>query len=70
MTRRETAAKCAPPSTQATTSPIASLAKNNLNNIDLLMTLDHDFLSAVALLERTLNEHLAKQPKEKPPANP
>ena len=29
----------------------------NLNNIDLLRTLGHDFRSAVALLERWLNQH-------------
>ena len=40
------------------------------NNIDLLMTLDYTFRDAVALLERMLNEHQARQPKEKSPAKP
>ena len=44
--------------------------KKNLNNIDLLMTLDYDFRDAVALLERLLNEHQAKQFKGQSPANP
>ena len=35
----------------------------NLNNIDLLRALGHDFLSAVALLERWLNQYQAQQPK-------
>jgi hypothetical protein len=43
--------------------------KKNLNNIDLLMTLDYTFRAAVALLERFLNEHQARQPKEKNPAD-
>ena len=60
---------------RATVNPRNNLAhcftcKKNLNNIDLLMTLDHDFLSAVALLERLLNEHQARQGKGKSPANP
>jgi DNA primase len=60
---------------RATINPRNNLAhcfccKKNLNNIDLLMTLDHDFLSAVALLERLLNEHLARQAKGKSHANP
>jgi DNA primase len=60
---------------RATVNPKNNLAhcfscKKNLNNIDLLMTLDYSFRDAVALLERMLNEHLAKQSKGKPPANP
>ena len=60
---------------RATVNPRNNLAhcftcKKNLNNIDLLMTLDHDFLSAVALLERLLYEHQARQGKGKSPANP
>ena len=31
--------------------------RNNLNNIDLLRTLGHDFHSAVAILERWLNHY-------------
>jgi len=39
--------------------------QKNLNNIDLLIQLDYDFLSAVALLERFLNEHQAKRSAQK-----
>ena len=51
---------------RATVNPRNNLAhcfccKKNLNNIDLLMTLDYDFRSAVALLERLLIEHQAAQ---------
>lgn len=47
---------------RATVNPRNNLAhcfccKKNLNNIDLLIELDYDFRSAVALLERFLNEH-------------
>ncbi len=35
--------------------------QKNLNNIDLLMTLEYDFRSAVALLERWLRAHEARQ---------
>jgi len=38
----------------------------NLNNIDLLMTLDFDFPAAVAILEDWLNEYQAKQRRAKP----
>jgi hypothetical protein len=60
---------------RATVNPRNNLAhcfccKKNLNNIDLLMTLDYSFRDAVALLERMLHEHQAKQPKDKSPANP
>ena len=45
---------------RATVNPRNNLAhcfccKKNLNNIDLLLTLDYDFRAAVALLERWLN---------------
>jgi hypothetical protein len=55
---------------RATVNPKNNLAhcfccQNNLNNIDLLLTLDYDFLSAVALLERYLNEYQAQQAKSK-----
>ena len=43
------------------------LLQQSINNIDLLMTLDYTFRDAVALLERMLNEHQAKQPKGKTP---
>ncbi len=54
----------------ATTSPTASPAKRNLNNIDLLLTLDYDFRAAVALLERWLNDYQARQAKKKSPTPP
>ena len=52
--------------TRATVNPKNNLAhcfccKKNLNNIDLLLTLDYDFASAVSLLERWLNEYEARQ---------
>jgi DNA primase len=55
---------------RATVNPKNNLAhcftcKKNLNNIDLLMTMDYDFQSAVALLERYLNEYQAQQAKNK-----
>jgi DNA primase len=51
---------------RATVNPRNNLAhcftcKKNLNNIDLLMTLDYDFRSAVALLERWLKEYQAQK---------
>jgi hypothetical protein len=57
---------------RATVNPRNNLAhcfccKKNLNNIDLLLTLDYDFRAAVALLERWLNQYLAQQDKKKPP---
>jgi hypothetical protein len=50
----------------ATVNPRNNLAhcfccKKNLNNIDLLLTLEYDFVSAVRLLERWLNDYLAQQ---------
>jgi len=54
---------------RATVNPRNNLAhcfscQKNLNNIDLLLTLDYDFLDAVRLLERWLNEYQAQQPKK------
>jgi hypothetical protein len=51
---------------RATVNPRNNLAhcfccKKNLNNIDLLLTLDYDFAAAVALLERWLHAYQAKQ---------
>lgn len=51
---------------RATVNPRNNLAhcfycKKNLNNIDLLLKLDYDFLSAVSLLERWLDEYQAHQ---------
>jgi DNA primase len=53
---------------RATVNPRNNLAhcftcKKNLNNIDLLMQLEYDFVSAVGLLERLLKEHEARQAK-------
>ena len=53
---------------QATVNPKNNLAhcfccKKNLNNIDLLISMDYEFLSAVALLERILNDYQAQQAK-------
>ena len=42
----------------------------NLNNIDLLITLGYDFRSAVAILERWLDEYLTQQGKNASPATP
>lgn len=58
---------------RATVNPRNNLAhcftcKKNLNNIDLLMTLDYSFRDAVAVLERMLNEHQDRQPQK--PATP
>ena len=55
---------------RATVNPRNNLAhcfccKKNLNNIDLLMTLGHDFCSAVVLLERWLKQYQARQAKAK-----
>jgi DNA primase len=55
---------------RATVNPRNNLAhcftcKKNLNNIDLLMTLDYDFRAAVALLERWLNQYQAQQARKK-----
>jgi hypothetical protein len=57
---------------RATVNPRNNLShcfscKHNLNNIDLLLTLGYDFLPAVGLLERWLNQYQAQQAKKKPP---
>jgi DNA primase len=51
---------------RATVNPRNNLAhcfccQKNFNNIDLLMTLDYDFRSAVTLLERWLNQHQTRK---------
>ena len=56
---------------RATVNPRNNLAhcfccQKNLNNIDLLMTLDYDFRAAVTLLERWLNVHQTQQAKKMP----
>jgi hypothetical protein len=58
----------------ATVNPRNNLAhcfccKRNLNNIDLLITLDYEFTAAVRLLEGWLAEYEARQ-KRKRPASP
>jgi len=58
---------------RATVNPRNNLAhcffcQKNLNNIDLLLTLDYDFLSAVKLLEHWLNQYQAKEQKTPPPS--
>ncbi len=50
---------------RATVNPRNNLAhcfccKRNLNNIDLLRTLEYDFVAAVGTLERWLKEHEAR----------
>ena len=61
---------------RATVNPRNNLAhcftcEKNLNNIDLVMTLDHDFRAAVALLESWLNQYQAQQAKKiNPPPQP
>jgi hypothetical protein len=59
---------------RATVNPKNNLAhcfycEKNLNNIDLLITLDYDFRDAVALLERWLKQHEARQAGRKPPSS-
>jgi hypothetical protein len=59
---------------RATVNPRNNLAhcfscQKNLNNIDLLIQLDYDFVSAVALLERWLDEYQAKRPQSKTAAH-
>jgi len=55
---------------RATVNPRNNLAhcftcKKNLNNIDLLLELDYDFVSAVALLRRWLDEYEGRRTKSK-----
>ena len=54
----------------ATVNPRNNLAhcfccKKNLNNIDLLITLDYEFTAAVRLLERWLENHEARQKRKR-----
>ena len=54
----------------ATVNPRNNLAhcfccKKNLNNIDLLLTLDYEFTAAVRLLERWLEQHEARQKRQR-----
>jgi DNA primase len=60
---------------RATVNPRNNLAhcfgcKKNLNNIDLLLTLDYDFRAAVTLLERWLKQYQAQATKRKTPPPP
>jgi len=60
---------------RATVNPRKNLAHcfccgQNLNNIDLLLTLDYDFRAAVALLERWLKQYQAQPTKRKTPPPP
>ena len=60
---------------RATVNPRNNLAhcfccQKNLNNIDLLLTLDYDFRSAVTLLQRWLDQHQAQQAGKKTPTTP
>jgi DNA primase len=55
---------------RATVNPRTNLAhcfccERNFNNIDLLMSLDYDFLSAVELLEDWLRKYQERQAKAK-----
>jgi hypothetical protein len=60
---------------RATVNPRNNLAhcfccQQNLNNIDLLLTLDYDFLSAVTLLQGWLHQYQARQATKKTPTPP
>jgi hypothetical protein len=63
---------------RATVNPRNNLAhcfscQKNLNNIDLLISLDYDFRAAVALLEGWLNRYQTQRAKKKtatPPPGP
>ena len=60
---------------RATVNPRTNLAhcfccQKNLNNIDLLLTLDYDFRAAVTLLERWLQHYQAQQAQPKTPQPP
>jgi hypothetical protein len=55
---------------RATVNPRNNLAhcfhcNKNYNNIDLLLTLDYNFRSAVGMLERLLDEYRTRQIKHK-----
>ena len=55
---------------RATVNPRNNLAHcfccgRNINNIDLLMSLDYDFVSAVELLEHWLRSHLQQRTRAK-----
>ncbi len=57
---------------RATVNPRNNLAhcfscKKNLNNIDLLMTLDYDFRAAVVLLDRWLKQYRSQEAKKRAP---
>src|ERR1700677_3415587 len=57
----------------ATVNPRNNLAhcfgcQNNLNNIDLLITLGYDFRNAVVILEQWLKRHQARMPKNDTPS--
>ncbi len=59
---------------RATVNPRNNLAhcfccQKNLNNIDLLLTMDYDFRAAVTLLERWLKQYQAEQGRKKAPAS-
>lgn len=54
---------------RATVNPKNNLAhcftcKQNLNNIDLLLSLDYDFLSAVSVLQRWLDNYESRHKKK------
>jgi hypothetical protein len=56
----------------ATVNPRNNLAhcfccQKNINNIDLLLSEDYDFIAAVALLERWLKAYQAQQTKKQMP---
>jgi len=60
---------------RATVNPRNNLAhcfscQQNLNNIDLLLTLGYDFRSAVAVLEGWLRQFQAQQARQKTPTTP
>ena len=60
---------------RATVNPRNNLAhcfccRKNLNNIDLLMTLDYDFRAAVALLEGWLTHYQGRQARKNRPPSP
>ncbi len=59
----------------ATVNPRNNLAhcfccRKNLNNIDLLLTLDYDFRAAVSVLERWLKQYQTQQARKKTPLPP